>query len=51
MTARKAIRVDVSIPVYSSDYGRVCIFGGPRQCGGRAVQGMPSNDSETVLDG
>jgi hypothetical protein len=31
--------------------GRVSLFGGPRECGGLAVQGMPSNDSETVLDG
>jgi hypothetical protein len=27
--------------------GRVSLFGGPRECGGLAVQGMPSNDSET----
>jgi hypothetical protein len=31
--------------------GRVSLFGGPRGCGGLAVQGMPWNDSETVLDG
>jgi len=33
------------------ELGRVSLFGGPRECGGLAVQGMPSNDSETVLDG
>jgi hypothetical protein len=33
------------------DLGRFCLFGGPRECGGLAVQGMTSNDSETVLDG
>jgi hypothetical protein len=31
---------------------RMCLpIGGPRECGGLAVQGMPPNDSETVLDG
>lgn len=30
--------------------GRVSIFGGPRECGGRVVHWMPSNDSETELD-
>src|ERR1022692_1839155 len=35
----------------SRELGRVSLFGGPPECGGLAVQGMPSNDSETVLDG